>query len=103
LASFRNRDWYAAGAVSEDEQKSPSESTATRLRRRAFQHRRAVIGGSGATTYAAEIYGTKPIFLKKIKETVRICSFYPAFPPSNQRLSVPERLESKQRLHDLPP
>jgi hypothetical protein len=90
--------------VSEDEQKSPSESTATRLRRRAFQHRRAVIGGSGATTYAAEIYGTKPIFLKKINETVRmVARSIRHFPPSNQRLSVPERLESKQRLHDLPP
>jgi hypothetical protein len=89
--------------MSEDEQQRLSESTATNLKRRAFQHRRAVIGGSGATTYAAEIYGTKPIFLKKINETVRMVARSIRHFPPNQRLSVPERLESKQRLHDLPP
>jgi hypothetical protein len=77
--------------MSEDEQQSLSESTATSLRRRAFQHRRAVIGGSRRRYYVHLLYGTKPIFLKKINETVRTgCSFYPALTPKHSSALPPQ-------------
>ena len=61
--------------MSEDEQQSPSESTATTPQAASLSapsrcNRRFTAGAS--STYASEIYGTKPIFLKKINETVRM-------------------------------
>ena len=42
LASFRNRDRYAAGTDDKPSGRQASQSAATTLRRRAFQHRRVV-------------------------------------------------------------